>query len=157
MALPFVIPIGPVLSFLGAWFARTRERFFRDSRNPYLKSQVKSFGFTEAHRLPSPTNDAVALSAARIAEKDYESAKNVLITAWLLLPLDDTSELEFMRLREGFANLYLARQDRMRAESIASMPTILLDREVQWIVTHPDEQIGGLAITGTDESTEEKN
>ena len=156
MAVPCVIPIGPVLSILGAWLRRVRERLSRDHRNPFIKTDIKTFGFTEAHRLPTPENEAVALSQSKTAEKDYEAAKHVLVNAWLLLPSEERSEFAFTRLREGFAGLYLAKGDRQRSKRIASMPILLLDSEVQWIVTHPHEQIGGSAAGLPEEVREEK-
>jgi hypothetical protein len=156
MALPYVIPIGPLLSLLGAWFGRLREKVNRDSRLPYLKTEPKPFGFSDADKLPAPENEAVLLSMAKIADNDFEAAKHILVNAWLLMPADQESEMAFLRLREGFANLYLAKGDRARAETIATMPTMLLDREVQWIVTHPHDQIGGSAVGSREEPTDQR-
>lgn len=142
-SLLIIIPIGPLISALGSWFHQLREKLTRDSRNPYIKTDIKTFGFADMHTLPTPENDAVARSAAKIAEKDYETAKHVLINAWLLIPQEGNNDGAFICLKEGFVNLYLAKGEQARAEHIAALPILLLDREIQWIITHPDQQICG--------------
>lgn len=149
-----IIPIGPLISALGSWLQEMRQKLTRDSRNPYIKSDVKTIGFGDANRLPSPENDAVAIASARIDEKEYETAKHILINAWLLTPPGIAGENAKLRLKEGFVRLYQAKDDPPRAEKIAGLPILLLDSEIQWIVTHPDEQIGG---TITDTGTEPQN
>jgi hypothetical protein len=146
MPQPFVIPIGPLFSFLDRWFRAARERLTRDSRNPYIRTDEKTFGFSDAASLPSIENDAVALAEKHIAAQEFELAKKVLVKAWQLIPSQD--QAAFMRLREGFVKLYAARGETDKAQSIASMPIIILDREVQNIVTHPHEQIGGSGPEG---------
>ena len=141
MALPFVIPIGPLLSMLGRLFHSARRKLLRDSRNPFIRTDEKTFGFSDAERLATLGNSALAEAELRIAAGDFESAKHELVKAWQQVQPEDHSA--FMSLREGFVKLYIARGERDKAERIASLPIIILDREVQRIVTHPHEQIGG--------------
>lgn len=141
-----MFPIGPILSYLGKWFRENREKLTRDSRNPLIKSDLTTFGFTDKDSLPLPENEAVALAAERISESDFETAKHMLINAWIMTPDGIAGEPAFQRLRQGFVDLYIAKGDTQRAERISQMPTMLLDKEVQWIVTHQDAQIGGSAL-----------
>lgn len=97
-------------------------------------------------KLPLPENDALALSEKKLVENDFEAAKHLLINAWLLTPTGIASEPAFLRLKEGFIKLYIAKGDKERADRIARMPTMILDKEVQWIVTHPDAQIAGSSV-----------
>jgi hypothetical protein len=147
------LPIGPLFAAFGSWLKSFRKRILRDSRSQDIKD-VKIIGFTDAARLPGPENDAVASAQKKIELNDFESAKKILVDAWINLPQDISSELGYMRLREAFVNLYLARGDHERAHKISTLPTILLDRQVQWIVTHPNQQIGGSELALTEESFE---
>lgn len=145
--ITLILPIGPFFAALARWFNSARESLRRDSRLPDLASPPISFGYSDIHKLPSAEKDAIDLAQSRIDENDFEGAKHTLINAWLLLPQTGNNELAYLRLREGFVKLYQAKGETVRAEKIADLPTLLLDREVQWIVTHPDEQIGGSAFT----------
>ncbi|MBX9689710.1 MAG: hypothetical protein K2X27_23580 [Candidatus Obscuribacterales bacterium] len=140
--LTLIIPIGPIISMLSNWLQSAREKLRRDSRLPHLKNEVKVFGFKDALRLPGPANDAVALAELEIARHDFERAKHLLINCWLLCENAKSDQLEFLRLREGFVRLYSQKGEDWRAKKIAEMPISLLDREIQWLVQHPDEQVG---------------
>jgi len=151
--IPCILPIGPLFAAFGTWLKAFRKRLLRDSRSRDIKD-VKIVGFSDLTHLPSPENDAFASAQEKIELNDFESAKKILLDAWISLPPDISSELAYKRLREGFVNLYLARGDNERARKIATLPTILLDRQVQWIVTHPHQQIGGSELIYTEESFE---
>lgn len=138
--------LGSLITLLRKWFNPDREKFTRDSRSPFLKSDVTTFGFTDLDKLPSSVTDALSLSEAKIANKDFATAKQVLINTWLATPSGIASEPAFIRLREGFQKLYIAKGDTARADQIAIMSTLILDQEVQWIVTHPGEEIAGASF-----------
>ena len=140
MILPIMIPIGALLSWLGSCLRSSRDKLRRDSRDPALKD-VPIFGFEDLSKLPLPENDAIALAELRIAERDFEAAKHLLINAWLLTAPGPQNELAFLQLKQGFVRLYIAKGERERADRISAMPPLLLDREVQWIVTHPDQPL----------------
>ncbi len=118
-----------------------KQKLFRDSRNPYIKPDLKTFGFSDIEKLASPENDAIKLAELRIAEGDFEGAKHQLVLAWLLIPAGPANEPAFLRLRDGFVKLYTAKGEEERALRIQAMPTMLLAREVEWIAKHPEQQL----------------
>lgn len=138
-----MIPIGTVLSSLSKWVRRMRDRLHRDSRNPYIKTDTKTFGFEDMQRLPLTENDAVAISKIKIAEHDYNAARHVLVNAWLTMKVGPENELALLRLKQGFVELYQAKGEADRAAYIDSLPVMLLDGQMQWLADHPDEDLGG--------------
>lgn len=137
-----MIPIGAILSNLSEWVRRMREKRHRDSRNPYIKSDAKTFGFLDFENLPLAENDAVGLAKAKMAENDFSAAKHILVNAWLTTKNSPQNELAFLRLKEGFVDLYQTQGQTERAAYIAGMPVMLIEKEMQWIVEHPDADLG---------------
>lgn len=152
----YILPIGALMSWLGNLLHASREKLRRDSRDPFLKD-LEVFGFGDLSNLPLPENDAFALAELKTREKDYEAAKHLLINAWLMTAPGMASEPAFLRLKEAFVKLYIAKGDQSRAERISLMPTFLLDREVQWIVTHPDQQLASTSLESPSTETEQQH
>lgn len=143
-----LIPIGALLSFVRAWFLpaakKTKEPII--DVQPYNPVDLQPFGMVEAGKLPLPEYDAVLAAKSKFSEGDFEGAKHLLINTWLMISMNETAELAQLQLKQGFVDLYQAKGDMERAQRISAMPAYLLDREVQWIVTHPDEQIGDYLV-----------
>ncbi len=141
--IPLVLPLGPLVAFLNGILESARKRIGKVHKSPFETPDSKHFGFEEAKNLPLPENEAYQAALKQIAAADFEGAKQTLVDAWQQLPSDESSEMAYLRLREGFVKLYAAKGEAGRAAHISTLPSMILGREVQWIVTHPDAQIGG--------------
>jgi len=142
--LTFILPIGPWLSLLGKLIESGRRKLTRDSRHPELKSEAPSIGFSQRENLPLPENAIVGDLEKLLQAGEFTQAKELLINAWTNSPNYGDKELRLNRLKEGFIKLYIAKGQVKRAERISQMPTLMLDQEVKWIVTHPDLEIAGI-------------
>jgi len=142
-----IIPFGSILSLLSTWVKETREKLLRPGRRyPDAAVEPKIFGFADSNSLPLPENLACREAEEKLSRGDFEGAKLTLVRAWLELQDDRENQTARLRLKDGFLELYKASGDEDRALVISKMPLLVLDNEVQWIVTHPDEQIGACEL-----------
>ena len=134
------ISLGPIFAMLSSWLKTAREQLLGTARKTYPKERPEIFGFADLEKLPLPENKACKAAKDRADKGDFEGAKQILVNAWL--ETEKENEPARIVLKEGFRALYESKGELNLAGLIGTLPLIVLENEVQWIVTHPDEQIG---------------